>query len=221
MSANNLKLRLLISTLATAFYVPVAFTSNIDPTDHSFPEPDLSLWDERSFKGHSEYELVQHDGQNVLRATTQSAASVLYKRQMVDLTKTPYLNWSWKIDNVFSEINEQEKSGDDFPARLYVVAQTGLLPWETVAINYVWSSSEPLGSDWSNPYTDKNHMVAVQSGSDLVGDWTIQKRDIAADFRQYFDLEIDELAGYAVMIDGDNSDQSGAAYFGMINFSQN
>jgi hypothetical protein len=221
MNTTKLKNVLSLSIVATAIYAPSAFTSNIDSIDHSFPEAELSQWEERSFKGNSEYKLVELDGQNVLQATTQSAASVLYKRKIIDLTKTPILSWSWKIDNVYGEINEQDKSGDDFPARLYVVAQTGLLPWETVAINYVWSSSEPLGSDWSNPFTDKNHMVAVQSGPEFVGDWTIQKRDVAADFRQYFDLDIEELAGYAVMIDGDNSEQSGSAYFGMLHFSQN
>ncbi len=220
MNKHNLKRYLSAGILAAIFYAPVASTSNIDATDHRFPEPDLSQWKERSFSGNSEYKLVTQDGQNVLQATTANAASVLYKSQKIDLTKTPYLSWSWKIDNVFTGNDEKDKTGDDFPARLYVVAQTGLLPWETVAINYVWSSSEPLGSDWSNPYTEKNHMVAVQSGPELVGDWTVQKRNIAADFQQYLDLEIDELAGYAVMIDGDNSQQSGNAYFGMINFSQ-
>ncbi len=221
MSKYILKRILSAGIIATVFYAPIASTSNIEATDHQFPEPDLSMWQERSFSGNSEYKLVNRDGQNVLQATTSGAASVLYKSQIIDLTNTPYISWSWKIDNVFSGNNEKAKTGDDFPARLYVVAQTGLLPWETVAINYVWSSSEPLGSDWSNPFTKKNHMVAVQSGPELVGDWTVQKRNIAADFKQYLDLDIEELAGYAVMIDGDNSKQSGNAYFGMINFSQN
>jgi len=33
-------------------------------------------------------------------------------------------------------------------------------------------------------------------------------------------MDIDEIDGYAVMVDSDNSDQKATAYFGNINFSE-
>jgi len=146
---------------------------------------------------------------------------VLYREDAIDLTSTPYLEWSWKVLQTYSDINEKSKAGDDFPARLYVTAKTGSLPWQTIAINYVWSSEQPIDSEWSNPYTNKSKMIAVQSGDSLTGVWTTQKRNIASDFKRLFDVDIKKLSGYALMVDGDNSSQSGTAYFGKIEFSAN
>jgi len=152
----------------------------------AFPDDSLNSWKEKSFAGNTRYELLEQSGIRVLKATTLNSASVLYKQENIDLTGTPWLEWSWKIESIFDDIDETSKSGDDFPARLYVTAKTGAFPWQTVAINYVWSSELPIDSFWLNPYTNKSMM-----------------------------------AGYAVMVDGDNSSQSGTAYFGNIAFVAN
>ena len=112
----------------------------------SFPDASLGAWKEQSFVGNTQYELQAQDGKNVLKATANRSASVLYKETAIDLTKTPWLDWSWKSTSTYMNINEQSKDGDDYPARLYVTAKTGPLPWQTIAINYVWSSHMPLNS---------------------------------------------------------------------------
>ena len=184
----------------------------------AFPDVSLGAWQEQSFVGHTEYELLAQDGKNVLKATANNSASVLYKKDAIDLTQTPWLNWSWKITSTYLGIDERTKSGDDFPARLYVTAKTGPLPWQTIAINYVWSSHMPLDSVWPNPYTDKSIMVSVQSGEQLAGQWVSQRRNIAQDFKRLFDIDVKSLSGYALMVDGDNSAQSSTAFFGNIDF---
>lgn len=184
-----------------------------------FASDNLKGWKERSFEGNTTYQLVEDNGVNVLRGQTRGQASILYRETKVDLTSTPVVEWSWKVDSTYPDINERSRDGDDFPARLYVVAKTGPLPWQTVAINYVWSSQSPLGEAWPNPFTDKAQMVVVQSGEEQVGNWVQQKRNVAEDFKQYFDMDISKLSGYAVMVDGDNADRDGTAWFGQIRFS--
>jgi len=183
-----------------------------------FKDSTLGDWEERSFSGNSRYEIVDLDGTRVLKASTEGAASILYKEKTIDLSKTPVISWSWKIDGVYDDINEQTREGDDYPARLYVVVQTGFLPWESLAINYVWSSNQELGASWSNPYTDKAKMIAVQAGNANAGQWITQSRNIANDFKEQFGKDIDEIDGYAVMIDGDNADKTGTAWFADISF---
>ena len=179
----------------------------------------LDGWAERSFKGNTDYELVEDEGIPVLRGHTRGQASVLYREEDIDLTKTPVINWSWKIDHIYNEIDEHVEAGDDFPARLYVVVKTGFLPWETLAINYVWSSTTPVGVSWYNPFTDKAIMVAVQSGDANAGKWSVHSRNVIEDFKMLFDLDATEINGYAVMVDGDNSNQDGTAWFGEISFT--
>jgi len=184
----------------------------------AFPYASLDQWQEKSFVGQTRYELHDENGTTVLKATANNTASVLYRQDTIDLDRTPWLEWSWKIESIYNDINEATKAGDDFPARLYVTAKTGVLPWQTIAINYVWSSSMPVDSVWPNPYSEKSIMVSVQGGSQLVGQWTSQRRNIAKDFKQLFNIDVKQLSGYAVMVDGDNSFQSGTAYFGNLEF---
>lgn len=95
----------------------------------AFSRGSLSGWQSRSFKGETVYEIVEDAdlGSTVLSATTNGAASGRYRKMKIDLVKTPFLNWSWKVMNVYPGIDETAKSGDDFPARIYVVAERGLL----------------------------------------------------------------------------------------------
>jgi len=183
-----------------------------------FPEENLELWKENSFNGNTLYELVEDDGLRVLKGTTEAAASLLYKEEVVDLEKTPVLSWSWKVQNVYDDINERSRSGDDFPARIYVAVKDGLLPWESLTITYVWSSNEPMGETWTNPFTEKAKVVVVQSGESKIGEWVTQSRNIAADYKELFGKEISNIDGYAVMVDGDNTGNSGAAWFADISF---
>jgi hypothetical protein len=184
------------------------------------PFKDLTLqdWKERSFSGNSQYEIVDIDGTRVLRGSTNGAASILYKKKTINLKKTPTISWSWKIDGIYKDIEEQTRQGDDFPARLYVVSKTGRLPWQTLAINYVWSSNQDLGESWPNPFTKKAKMVVVQTGNLKAGQWVTQSRNIAADFKELFGRDVERIDGYAVMVDGDNAGKKGTAWFADINF---
>lgn len=184
-----------------------------------FTRHSLDGWTERSFDGNTQYKLVDDRGTRVLRGHTKGQASILFHKRIVDIRSTPIMHWSWKVDRTYTGIDEHSREGDDFPARLYVVAQTGFLPWETVAINYVWASTTPVGESWINPFTKKAIMVAVQSGDNHVGTWVSHSRDVAADFKRLFNIDIDKLSGYAVMVDGDNSNKEATAWFGEIKFS--
>lgn len=194
----------------------MASTTTVEP----FAKGSLSGWQEREFAGQTDYALKDYQGTQVLQAKANGTASVLFKRETINVQDRPWLEWSWKIESIYDGINEQSKAGDDFPARLYVTAQTGLLPWESVAINYVWSSTQETGDVWENPYTSKSIMVAVEAGTDRVGDWVAHRRNVIADFKQLFDIDVKHISGYAVMVDGDNSANSGTAYFGKIAFKK-
>lgn len=186
----------------------------------AFPFATLDDWRERRFEGSTDYRIDTVDGVRILRAQTDSAASLLYLEREVDLVETPRLEWWWKPDSIYVGIDEQSREGDDFPARLYVVAKTGPLPWQAIALNYVWSSSTPVGSEWRNPFTDKAAMIAVRSGDRDIGRWQHESRDVRADFERIFGERIDEIAGFAVMVDGDNSGRRGGASFGDIRFTR-
>jgi len=199
----------LFSSFANAEQIPVA----------RFSHNDLGGWEEKSFLDNTRYTLVQRNGETVLKADTAGNASGMFREIEIDLNKTPYLNWSWQVDNIYQGNNERSKNGDDYPARVYVVVSGGLLFWQTRAINYVWSSNQSIGSNWDNAYTNKAKMLAVRSGGDATGQWLMEKRNIKEDLKQLFGANIDHIHAVAIMSDSDNHKQSARAYYGDIFFS--
>ena len=81
-------------------------------TISDFSQNDLSDWQQESFKDQTIYEITELEGESVLRAHSAQSASILVKSMRVDLTKTPYLNWRWRIEKRLNTIDETQKSGD-------------------------------------------------------------------------------------------------------------
>lgn len=184
-----------------------------------FSAASLQSWQNKVFAGETQYTLTVDEGMQVLRAESNASASGLYREIEVDLTQTPYLNWSWKVDNVLQNIDERTKAGDDFPARVYLVVSGGALFWQTQSLVYVWSSQHPVGSRWNNPFTDNARHIAVRSGTDQSGQWLQEKRNVKKDFEALFGTSIDRIDAVAIMTDTDNSGQAAVAWYGDIYFS--
>nr|WP_300306840.1 DUF3047 domain-containing protein [Halomonas sp.] len=170
-------------------------------------------WPEKSFSGSSDYRLTQHDGMTVLMAQANRQASAKYLERKIDLRETPYLRWCWQISGVHSGLNEQSKSGDDYPARVYVARKTGVLPWQVESVNYVWSSNQPINTSWPNAFTDRAVLLALQSGNEQVGQWVGEVRNIAADYQRLFGAKPTQIDGLALMSDGDNASVNATAWF--------
>ena len=113
-------------------------------------------WEPIEFDGRTDYTLAkspasdaEHDA---VRAECISAsASGLILERKISLEQTPILEWRWRVDSIYEGIDETEKSGDDYPARIYVVAER----WprfRSRIVNYVWSSSQPQGATWATRF---------------------------------------------------------------------
>jgi hypothetical protein len=185
----------------------------------AFSAGDLSGWRPQRFRGDTAYRIVALDGQRVLRADSVQSASGLVRRQRVDLTRTPFLHWRWRVENVLQGVDERTKAGDDYPARIYVIVSGGLLFWKTRALDYVWSSNQPPGSVWPNAFTGNVMMLAVESGPERVGHWVEERRNVRQDLALYFGERVDAVDAVALMTDTDNSGRSALAYYGDIYFA--
>ena len=175
-------------------------------------------WEIEEFEGETHYRVVEIDGRRVLEADSASTASSLYLEREIDLTETPILAWSWRVDETLAVDDERIKDGDDYAARVYVVAFGEGWVDMPRAVNYVWANRSEVGDAWPNPFTSKVMMVAVDSGTGEAGTWRTHRRDVRADFRRLFGMEVDELVGVAVMTDSDNCGQSARAWYGEIAF---
>ena len=179
----------------------------------------MMTWPTRSFAGETQYRVVEKSGQRVLQADAFGQASARYLERTIDLNATPYLHWCWQVSGIYPGLDETTQAGDDYPARVYVARKTGLLPWQVESVNYAWASQQPQGTHWPNAFTDRAHLLALQSGEHNVGQWQAEVRDVRADYRTLFGSAPDEIHGIALMSDGDNAGGSASAWFTHLGFS--
>lgn len=178
----------------------------------------LDRWEQRVFTRPSQYRIVAVNTGDEIHAESQDSASALYRSIEVDLQQTPFLNWQWKVDQFSHQRNQYEKSGDDFAARIYVVAKVGLLPFDSYAINFVWSNDNELRR-WLNPFSDRSQVVALQRRRDAKEGWKTQKMNVPAEFRRAFDLDVQQIDIVAIMVDTDSAGGSARSAFRQLYFS--
>lgn len=181
---------------------------------------------------HTRYELVTDDGVQVVKATADNSASGLIARLSLEPGESLILRWQWKVSNVFDQGDARKKSGDDYPARIYVAFEfqpdkagfferakrktVEVMFGETLpgnALNYIWANRLPEQSIVANPFTDQTMMVAVNSGPEQTGEWVTVERDIVADYREAFGENPPRIVGVAIMSDADNTGERATAWY--------
>jgi hypothetical protein len=219
---NKYMIKILLISVSISFSYYIYAKSPQTTPISNFKQEGLKNWQHKVFNGKTDYKIVKLDNKQVLFASSHGTASGLIKEQKIDLTKTPYLNWSWRIENRLGDLDEQSKSGDDYAARIYVVIDGGIFFWNTYALNFVWSSNSKTGKIWPNAYAGKHAMmIAVRSRQDPIKTWMTEKRNVAADLKTILGKDFHYIDGIAIMTDTDNSMETASTYFGEIYFSEN
>lgn len=181
------------------------------------------------------FELAEVDGRLALRARAAASASALVHRLDADPARTPRLVWQWRVDSLVEGADLTRKSGDDFPARLYVLFDRdraalsfGERTWRALAklvygeepplaaLCYVWDNRHPVGSSVWSAYTERVRVIVVESGAERLGQWVAEERDLAEDYRRAFGAEPPRIVGVVVAADTDNTGATTQAFFGDI-----
>jgi hypothetical protein len=185
---------------------------------------------------HTQYELVQDEATTVVKASSEASASGLTRAVTIDPREYPIVRWRWKVDRLLERSDVRRKSGDDYPARLYITfeyeparvsfarklkymagrALFGDIP--IAAINYIWDRATPAGTIVPNAYTDFAQMVVVQSGPANVGRWIEEERNVYEDYLRAFGEEPPHIKGIAIMTDTDDTRDRATAFYGDIAF---
>jgi hypothetical protein len=184
------------------------------------------------------YELIKDGEAVVVKAVSDASASGLTKAINIDPKEYPIVRWRWKVENVLKHSDVTRKDGDDYPARLYITfaydpdkvslgkklrfkagqAIFGDIP--IGALNYIWDTNTPIGTIVENSYTNFAQMVVVESGTQKVGRWVSEERNIYEDYKQAFGEEPPLMNGVAIMTDTDNTKEQATAYYGDIQFAR-
>jgi hypothetical protein len=179
--------------------------------------------------------LVDDGGVTVLELRAAAAAGSAVHRLDADPAVASRLAWRWKVDRVVRGADLARKQGDDYAARVYVTFDLPLaeLPFITrtrialarllfgaelpsAALCYVWDNRHAIGTTAWNPYSDRVRMVVLRNGEANVGEWVLEARDVAEDFRAAFGprAALPRLTGVAVSVDTDQTGETATAWFG-------
>ena len=167
----------------------------------------------------TKYSIGSNENGNYLKAEANNAASGLGKEIKIDLNKTPFLNITWKVEKDLKGIDERSKKGHDYAARVFVVKKTGATPLSNRAMNYVFSSNEDVNVSHPSPYTKKSIDYVLATTIENFNKWVTVKVNVKKHFKQFHNLDLDEINGIAIMADSDNSKLSSIAYYQNIYFS--
>ncbi len=187
----------------------------------------------------NQFEFASDEGRTVLKSVSVASAGSIGIPLAAPPADHRQLSWQWKVGNVVNAANMDQKSGDDFAARLYVffdVPMESLTFFErtrirfarmffsadvpTAALCYVWDNKQTVGYTRFSPYTSRVRVIVLQSGGANAGKWISESRDVAADFRQAFGSAAPAITGVAVGNDTDQTRESVVAWFGDIVFGE-
>jgi hypothetical protein len=198
----------------------------------------LSEWKPLFFpkiKRHSIYEISGKEGERWLKASSDHSASALVCRKSFSVYEYRRVRWRWRVENVYRPADEEDREGDDYPLRVYVVFRYDprradaftKLRYESAkllygeypphgSLNYVWASNDHGLPIFASPYTERSKMMALRRGARHAGEWMVEEVDVLADYRRAFGEDPPAEAGVAVMSDSDNTGESSVSFIDFL-----
>ena len=184
-----------------------------------FTEDEFKTLKVNKVKGETKWSLDSNENGNFIKAEAEGKGSGLGKEVKIDLSKTPFINITWKVEKDLSGIVENSKKGHDYAARVFVIKKTGSTALSNRAINYVFSSNNEVGKNWSSPYTKKSIDYVLSSTKNNLNTWVTVKTNVKEDFMKLHGIEVFDISGVAIMTDTDNSKLKAISYYQNIYFS--
>ncbi len=156
-------------------------------------------------KEHTEYSIETKGRESYLKSESNASASGIIFKKEFNVLEYPKVRWRWKVSNVYRKGNEEEKAGDDYPMRLYIVfkydpstasigkrlkyglvkAIYGEYPPDS-SLTYIWANREHQDRIMDNTYASEVKMVILQAGNENAGKWVDQEINIIEDYQSAF-----------------------------------
>ena len=184
---------------------------------------------------HTRYQVVQHEGRQVLHARADSAATGLRCQVRIRPQQYPLLRFSWRVQQVPAQATVDVPERDDCPARVIVafVGDPARLPlrdrlfFEQVELftgqrlpfamlMYVWDGTLPADSITHNHRSKRIQYLTVESGPQHTGQWRRYQRDVVADYQRAFGEAPGDIISVGVLTDSDALKLDLQAWYGDI-----
>ena len=176
-------------------------------------------WHHVHMRGRTDYRLSVVDGELAIRARGRNSASGLFRYLDIDPRRCSALTWAWRVEALQADADLRVKAREDVAASLFLLfGDPGLLidPKPVPTLRYVWTNAKaPPETVIDSPYLPGVvRSLVVRSGTEALGAWHQEERDLAADFEAAFGHPPEApLQALALFTDNDQTRQPVEAYY--------
>ena len=175
-------------------------------------------WEYQTFDGIKETTYRREKDQQlrrfVLNANSQSGASGFILKREIDLHKSPWLHFLWRVDHAGVHPAEKTRGGDDFAWRLYFVGKSGM---RYHTLDFVYAQNAAVGEIWKSSYSnlfgDIYAYALAVGGAD--GVWRTSSVNVAEAWEALFD-DGGKIGLIGLMTDGDSAGVEMRASYGLL-----
>ena len=186
-------------------------------------------------KEHTRYSIESDDDGKYLKAESSSSASGIVFNREFDVFEYPKVRWRWKVSNTYKKGDAREKSGDDYPIRVYIMFKydPDTAPFKKKikygiakalynkypphsSLNYIWANRRHNEDIIVNTYATESRMIILQTGSEGAGRWVEQEINIIHDYHKAFHEDPPSSCSLAIMNDSDNTGEKAVSYIDYI-----
>ncbi|HEY7219913.1 MAG TPA: DUF3047 domain-containing protein [Candidatus Binatia bacterium] len=136
----------------------------------------------------------------------------------VNLKETPILEWTWKATILPTGGDLRRKETTDMAAQLYVVWPRFPALLRSRIIGYVWDAATPAATLVKSQKTGTVTFVVMRSGSEDLGKWLTERRNVAADYAKIFGEPPDDPKAITISIDSNDTHSTAESFIGPIVF---
>jgi hypothetical protein len=158
--------------------------------------------------------IVRDGGRAVLSLRTDNEAMRIGRAVKVDPRKTPWLVWEWKAILLPEGGDVRDTKRNDQAGRVMVMFEgmKGLL--------YVWDTTAPVGAESVSDGLELFHraLIVVRSGTQQLGRWDRQRRNVQADYRRIFEEEPRPIKWVGLESHSNDTQTRTAVVFGSVRF---
>ena len=137
-----------------------------------------------------QYEIVQEGEQRFLRFDGRLAKHLtlpLVEKAQVDLTRTPVLEWRWRVHQIPQGADEERDETNDVAASVYIAFKLNKVLFRRIpqTIRYTWSSTQRKGRV-IDKFFGNQKVIVLESGQDNLGEWRTVRVNLLEDYERVF-----------------------------------
>ena len=182
-----------------------------------------SGWEKKEDKGKLNC-LIEKDeqGKPVLHIKSNNASGGIHKVIEIDVKQYPYFTWKWKVIKIPPKGDVRKKGTDDQAGNIYVAFPGGFPELvRSKIVSYLWDSNAPKGLMTTSPKRGNTKNIVVENGSEKLGEWITEKRNVYEDYKKLFGEEPPKTAKVSIWIDSDDTESEAEAFYDNLMFMKN